>query len=60
MHNADAFDGFLAAARTVRSNQQPALVSVVQYHKLEEFDNQTGKMRIVADRLTEAHRDLPA
>ncbi len=51
-----AYDGYLAAARAVHTNQQPALVTPAQFSQLKEFDAQEKHMQDLVQELTSAHR----
>ncbi len=51
-----AYDGYLAAARAVHTNQQPALVTPAQFSQLKEFETQQNHMQKLVQRLTDAHR----
>ena len=50
------YDDYLAAARAVHSNAQPAMVTRGQLAQLDAFDVQTERMRDLVRQLTEAHR----
>jgi signal transduction histidine kinase len=51
-----AYDDYLAAARAVRSNAVPALVSAEQLAELNAFNAQADRMRNLVRRLSDAHR----
>ena len=55
-----AYDDYLAAARAVRSNAQPALVTPGQLTQLDAFDAQADRMRDLVRQLTDAHRAAEA
>ncbi len=54
------YDYYLAAAKAVHSNGQPALVSSGQFTQLDAFDVQAERMRALARKLAEAHRTAEA
>lgn len=51
-----AFDDYVATARTVRSNAQPAMVTPGQMAQLDAFNTQADRMREYVRQLTDAHR----
>jgi signal transduction histidine kinase len=55
-----AHDDYLAAARAVHSNAQPALVSSEQLAQLDAFNAQAERMRDLVRQLTDAHRAAEA
>jgi signal transduction histidine kinase len=55
-----AYDDYLAAARAVHSNAQPALVTSGQLAQLDAFDVQAERMRGLVRQLTDAHRAAEA
>ncbi len=55
-----AYDDYLAAARAVHSNAQPALVTSGQLAQLDAFDAQAERMRGLVRQLTDAHRAAEA
>jgi signal transduction histidine kinase len=54
------YDQYLAAARAVCSNAQPALVDSRQFAQLDAFDAQAARMRDLARKLADAHRTAEA
>jgi signal transduction histidine kinase len=55
-----AYGDYLAAARAIHSNAQPALVVSGQLGQLDAFDVQAQRMRELAGRLAEVHRRAEA
>jgi signal transduction histidine kinase len=54
------YDDYLAAARAVHSNAQPAMVTSQQLAQLDAFDKQADHLRDVVRLLSEAHRKAEA
>jgi len=55
-----AYDHYLQSARSVYSNNVPALASSNQLTQLDAFDAQAQRMRDLAQRLADAHRAAEA
>ncbi len=53
----DAYDDYLTAARVVRSNAQPALVSAEAFAQLNEFEGQAQRLLQLGHLLADAHRE---
>ncbi len=53
----DLYDEYLRAARSVRTNQQPALVSHELFDQLAEFERQSKGLVELGTQLAAAHRD---
>ena len=53
----DLYDEYLSAAQSVRSNQQPALVSHELFDQLGEFERQSKGLVELGTQLAAAHRD---
>jgi len=51
-----AYDDYVAAARAVHSNEQPAMVTPGQLAQLDGFDVQAERIRDLVRQLTDAHR----
>lgn len=52
----DAYDGYLAASHSVRSNQQPALVTAQGFALLNAFEGQAEHLLQLGLQLADAHR----
>jgi signal transduction histidine kinase len=52
----DAYDGYLTASHSIRSNQQPALVTAQGFALLNEFEGQAEHLLQLGLQLADAHR----
>lgn len=53
----DAYDGYLAASRSVHTNGQPAVLSDKTFEQLEEFEGQADTLLRLGHKIAEAHRE---